>query len=151
MNVFRQSLAAVLGVVTLFVAHSAPAQEQELVRPNAWTVIKPIAPAAKPAVKASPGADQTLGVALLGATMNADGSTSASSGVTSSNNFGVGGYAVVFDRDVSTCMVSAVPITNFVLIRVVILGGTQIQFNVNKISDGSFLASPFSFVVYCPK
>ena len=147
MSVLRRMPIAALAGFCLLAAHTATAQV--IVRPNPQTVIIKSAPTIEPRA-----ADKTLGVALLGAFVNANGTLARGSGVASSSRPVAGLYVVNFDRDITNCMYSVVSMssgTPAALIRVVSTNGNQLQFNANKLSDGNLSDSPFSTTVYCAK
>lgn len=62
-----------------------------------------IATAAVCAMPASAAPDQTLGIALMAAAVNADGTLARGSGQTGSTKVGTGDYEVDFGRDVTGC------------------------------------------------
>ena len=95
--------------------------------------------------------DNTLGVAILGALVKDDGTLLRGSGATGASNFATGAYAVTFNRDITNCTFAATPVGNSVVIRAVSTVGSNLQFNMNRLSDGSALNSTFSLVVFCPK
>ena len=95
--------------------------------------------------------DNTLGVAILGALVKDDGTLLRGSGATGASNFATGAYAVTFNRDITNCTFAATPVRNSVVIRAVSTVGSNLQFNMNRLSDGSALNSTFSLVVFCPK
>jgi hypothetical protein len=113
-------------------------------------------PLSTPALQAAP--DNSFGMALLGAVINGDGTTARGSGVTGSSRASQGNYIVTFDRPLADCTFSAAPVfiaggtTSVIVPRVIGLPSTSnIQFNVNRVSDGTLVDSPFSLVVFCPK
>jgi hypothetical protein len=143
MSVFRRIPTAALAGLCLLIAHTAAAQVIE--RPNRQTVIL------KPKVTKEPrAADNTLGMALLGAFVNSDGTLARGSGVTNSSRFAPGGYQVFFDRDISNCTYSAVGVS-FAIVRIVTISANQLQFNTNNPTTGTLTDTSFSATIYCAK
>jgi hypothetical protein len=96
-------------------------------------------------------ADNGLGTALLGAVINADGTVANSSGLVSASRFSTGGYTLVFNRDVASCIYAAVPMfATGALVTVSGRDGANLDFNLNSQSTGALINSDFSVVVFCP-
>jgi hypothetical protein len=95
--------------------------------------------------------DNTLGTAMLGALVKDDGTLLHGTGVTGVVHTTTGGYKVTFDRDITDCTFATTPVGSSVVIRAVSFVGSNLQFNMNRVSDGIAFDSTFSLVVFCPK
>ena len=148
MTVSRKTSIATLAGCCLIMTQVAAAQN--LQRPNASTVIMPIA---NPSATNPEAADGTLGMALLGAVVNADGTLFAGSGVTSFSSFATGGYQVTFDRNVATdCTYATAAVgTSQTYVRIVARSAGQLQFNTNAVETRALTNASFSVTVFCPK
>jgi hypothetical protein len=103
-------------------------------------------------------ADNTLGMALLSASVNSDG-TLARGVATGANKLGTGLYEVIFDRDLTTCSYTVSP-------GIAANGGSllatfsQAEGRAGN-ADGVFVElqnqagntvdAPFHLIVFCPK
>jgi hypothetical protein len=145
----KASMALLVGCCLVMTQLAAA---QELLRPDASTVIKPVNPSAANTIKPQ-AADGTRGMALMGAYLNANGTMASGSGVTSTQRFAPGGYIVLFDRDVATGCTYATAIVGLsqAVIRIIFLSGNQLQFNTNLASTGVLTDTPFSVIVFCPR
>lgn len=148
MTVYRRGSIAALAGCCLVIMQAATAQE--LQRPNASTVIKPVV---KPSAANPEAADGTRGMALLGAVINADGTLFAGSGVTSSSRFVLGGYRVFFDRNVvPDCTYATAAVgTSQTYVRIVARSTNELQFNTNAVETRALTDASFSVTVFCPK
>jgi hypothetical protein len=135
-------LAAAMMVLGLTLGHA-----DTIVRPDRSTVILRGATVTKPEA-----ADNGRGMALLGGLIGSTGTVTNNAGITSVNNFAVGGYQIFFDRDVSDC-IAATTVVGFTAatLKIVTRGGNQLAFNANRISDGALANIGFSVIVFCPK
>ncbi len=104
-------------------------------------------------VRAAP--DQTQGMALMGAVVNADGSLSYGYGVVSSSRAGNGlngSYDLTFDRYVHTCVF--VP-TTFQPQATAHTGGllnNNLSIRINNLNNaGAYTDSAISLFVFCPE
>lgn len=95
MSTYRKLLFAALG--TLLSVSPVFAQYQQPVGPPSGP-----APAREPVAPLAP--DGTLGMALLSAAVNTNGTLARGSGVTSTTNLAVGLYQIIFDRNVTQCV-----------------------------------------------
>ena len=147
MTALRKISMAALAGCCLVMAQVAAAQN--LQRPNASTVIKPTV---SPSAVSPQAADNTLGMALMGAVINSDGTFANGSGVTSSQRFTTGGYQVIFERNIADCnYATAVVGLSFVYVRIVVHSGNQLQFNTNNIDGSALTDTTFSVTVFCHK
>jgi hypothetical protein len=100
-------------------------------------------------------ADPTLGMALLFATVKADGTIDRGAGVTSVENLGDGSYAVVFNRDVSGCGYfinvadSSVGTVLGLATAVRRVSRTDAVFVQTASSNGTAFDQPFQLLVFC--
>jgi hypothetical protein len=94
-NTYRKLLFAALGA--LLSVSPVFAQFQQPVGPPSGP-----APAREAAAPLAP--DGTLGMALLSAAVNSNGTLARGSGVTSTASLGGGSYQVIFDRNVTQCV-----------------------------------------------
>ena len=148
MTALRKISMAALAGCCLVMAQVAAAQD--LQRPNASTVIKPTV---NPSAVNPQAADKTLGMALMGAVINLDGTIANGSGVTSSQRFAAGGYQVFFERNVADNCTYATAVVGlaFVYVRIVVRSGNQLQFNINTIDGSTLTDANFSVTVFCHK
>lgn len=102
--------------------------------------------------------DGTLGMALLGAAVNGDGTLTRGSGTTSATKLGgTGNYEVEFDRDLSTCFFVATvgPAgggSSQGEVNVALRGGNSsaVFVDTNE-SDGTAADKPFHLMVFCAR
>ena len=94
--------------------------------------------------------DQTQGVALMSAIVNADGSLKSGTGVVSSERIDAGIYEVRFNRDIRDC----VPVATVFEIGFAQLSepaaGTLVNVGTHT-ANGGLSDFPFSLLVFCPK
>ena len=122
---------------------------------TSWRSVIPLAAVSTlatptPQVEAAP--DNALGMAMMAAYIEADGSFVRGSGVTANFKVGQGSYVVRFDRDVRQCFYSATPAFNGVLLSVqqhvdmrdVSVGGSDR-------SSGGSMDTSFFLLVFCNK
>ena len=108
-----------------------------------------LATVAREEVAAAP--DNTLGMAMLGAHVGGDGTVYDQSGL-ASVTVGAGTYALTFERDIGTCMWSAMPFANEdVVIRTTSYGGATINLRMSKRIDGAAVNWSIFVTVYCPR
>lgn len=107
--------------------------------------------AASPAaLEAAP--DQTLGMALLSAVVEANGTLISGTGVKNVTRTGVGGYLVQFDRSVAGCAPVASPLVNF-YDNFVAVNHIPMPPDTFRVLTGEVLGSGedtrFSLIVFC--
>jgi hypothetical protein len=97
--------------------------------------------------------DDGLGMAVMGARIDGDGTLLSGSGVTNVNHVGTGQYEVDFDRDVSSCVFAVTPAD----LR---LPEAQTAASANGVAVGLvgqsgislvFADDQFDLILYCPK
>lgn len=97
--------------------------------------------------------DNTLGVALMSARVDSDGTTLASSGATGVTHPGGGQYVVEFDRDVASCIYSVKPFNNLrgASVLPAAASGSAVAVTIWGISGISFAPTDgeFDLIVYC--
>jgi hypothetical protein len=137
----RWNLVA-LGVIATLAAVGAVAQQS---RPS-LSAPRPAAPA--------PAADGTLGMALMGAFVQSDGTLLRGAGATGAAHVSAGTYVVDFVRDASGCYYSATSDGNGFTISAAPQAG-----NVNGVfleftradGSGTLIDSEFYLTVFCAK
>ena len=96
--------------------------------------------------------DNTLGMAILAASVNSDGTLLAGSGAASAAKLGTGQYRVDFDRDVLSCFRAATLESSAGEIRAIT---DTVTFNrvlvVTANSGGSISDASFNLLVYCAR
>ena len=101
---------------------------------------------------ASPeAADRTLGMALLGARIDAGGDLTRSAGVVRAQRNGEGKYGVVFVRDVSTCFTAVTPVLTGSAGYFVLPGSEAISVSMRSATTGEFTDQAFDVIVFCPR
>jgi hypothetical protein len=110
--------------------------------------------AASPAVlDAAP--DQTLGMALMSAVVEANGTLISGTGVKNVTRTGTGGYLVQFDRSVAGCAPVASPLINFYDNFVIVNHIPTPTPDTFQVLTGEVLGSGedtrFSLIVFCRK
>jgi hypothetical protein len=102
-------------------------------------------------LKAAP--DNALGMALLGAFVNYDGTLYEGSGVTSAPGHpGVGNYDITFDRDISRCFISITPYTSNVVPGFFRNPGSSVvRVYLNSNTGGAAVDTTFSMLIFCAK
>jgi len=109
--------------------------------------------AAPVSIRAAP--DQTLGMALLSAVVEANGTLISGTGVKNVTRTGVGGYLVQFDRSVAGCAPVASPLINFYDNFVIVNHIPTPTPDTFQVLTGEVLGSGedtrFSLIVFCAK
>lgn len=108
--------------------------------------------AASPAAAATPNVapDQSLGMAILGARVNRDGSLAVAAGATSAIRRQAGVYTVRFDRNVSACIYSTS--NNDITDKSFSVGPSTSDVNgiyINVSTSGGFVDGSFYLTVFC--
>jgi hypothetical protein len=106
-----------------------------------------------------PVATQSFGMALMSATVNADGSLDRGAGVTGATKLGTtGAYEVDFDRDVTTCSyVANAGGTGFDITALGFASAVKSKTNANAVvvltggTNGAFTDLPFQLIVFCAR
>lgn len=99
---------------------------------------------------APPAADGTLGVALLAALVQSDGSLLSGSGATGATRLGTGTYEVDFNRDVTGCYYTATPFNAGFSIETEPRSGNPNGVFVSiQFRDGTAADQQFYLIVYC--
>jgi hypothetical protein len=95
--------------------------------------------------------DQTLGMALMSAVVEANGTLISGTGVKSVTRTGLGGYLVQFDRSVAGCAPVASPLynfyDNFVIVRHIPTPDTLQVLTGEVLGSGE--DTRFSLIVFC--
>ena len=109
--------------------------------------------AAPASIRAAP--DQTLGMALMSATVEANGTLISGTGVKNVTRTGTGGYLVQFDRSVAGCAPVASPLINFYDNFVIVNHIPTPTPDTFQVLTGEVLGSGedtrFSLIVFCAK
>lgn len=100
---------------------------------------------------ATAAADNTLGMAMLGAHVGGDGTIYDQSGLVSAT-VGAGTYALTFDRAIGTCMWSAMPFASEdVVVRTTSYSSTTINLRMSRVSDGTAVNWSLFVTMFCPR
>jgi hypothetical protein len=102
--------------------------------------------AAAPQVHAAP--DNTRGMALLGAYVDALGNLVSGSGVVAAARNSTGSYQVDFDRDIFDCFVTATPAMP---VRLYVSKANNIVAVSSHDSAGAFSDAVFNLIVFCAR
>jgi hypothetical protein len=102
--------------------------------------------AAMPPAQAAP--DNTLGMAMLGAYVDAFGNLVSGSGVTAATRNSTGSYQVEFDRDIFDCFVTATPAMPVTLY---VSKANNIASIFSHDSTGAFSDAVFNLIVFCAR
>ena len=107
---------------------------------------------------APPGADMTLGMTILSAVVNSDGTIARGAGATAASQLAKGEYEVDFDRDVSGC--AYISTAGSATAGAIAYGQSDVaprNGNANGVyvetlaSDGTYYSIAFHLIVFCAK